>query len=46
MSFSFSILDSLHYFDKIYKDVCTIEYQFDYSNWSDTKVIDLGIRKW
>jgi hypothetical protein len=46
LSFSSLILDSLHYFDKIYKDVCTVKYHFDSSNWNDTEVIDSGIRKW
>jgi hypothetical protein len=45
LSFSFSILDSLHYFDKIYKDVCTMEYHFGSNNWSNTKIIDLGTKK-
>jgi len=43
--FFFSCLDSLHYFDKIYKDVRIVEYHFGSSNWSGTEVIDSGIRK-
>jgi hypothetical protein len=46
LSFSSLILDSLHYFDKIYKDVRTVEYHFGSSNWSGTEIIDPGIRKW
>jgi len=30
--FSLSILDSLHYFDKIYKDIFTMEYHFGFNN--------------
>jgi hypothetical protein len=45
LSFSSLILDSLHYFDKIYKDIRTVKYHFGSSNWSDTDVIDSGIRK-
>jgi len=44
--FSFLILNSLYYFDKIYKDVRTVKYYFDYSNWNDTEVIDLETKKW
>ena len=43
--FLFSHLDSLHWLDKIYKDVRTMEYHFGSSNWSDTEVINSRIKK-